>query len=106
MAVAYLKTRGLWLPIGLHWAWNFMMGPVGSLPVSGFHIGPGLAVAETSGPDWLSGGAYGPEGSVILTAVCVAGTIWLARTKSVACSPAMAEALQSSVEQLAEKGVE
>jgi len=24
-SLAYLKTRGLWLPIGLHWAWNFTM---------------------------------------------------------------------------------
>jgi membrane protease YdiL (CAAX protease family) len=91
LAVAYLKTRGLWLPIGLHWAWNLLMGPVLGLPVSGNRIGPGLCVAEVSGPEWLSGGAYGPEGSVVLTVTCAAALLWLALTEKLEVAPAMAE---------------
>lgn len=96
LSVAYLKTRALWMPIALHWAWNLMLGPVYSLPVSGTRIGPGLLVAEIGSPEWLSGGAYGPEGSVILTTLCAAAIIWLARTEAVAPSVAMQETLKSS----------
>lgn len=96
LSVAYLKTRALWMPILLHWTWNLMLGPIYSLPVSGTRIGPGLLVAEIGSPGWLSGGAYGPEGSVILTAVCTAAIIWLARTEAVVPSLAMQETLKSS----------
>jgi len=93
LAAAYLKTRALWLPIGLHWAWNFLMGPVLGLPVSGYRLG-GLPGARVSGPEWLTGGTYGPEGSVVLTVVCAVATVWLWRSRSVAPSTAMQQALQ------------
>jgi membrane protease YdiL (CAAX protease family) len=96
LAVAYLKTRGLWLPLGLHWAWNFFLGPVFGLPVSGFTsiFQPYLLKAQSGGPAWLTGAQYGPEGSIILTGACIAAIVWLARTKSVFASPAMAEVLK------------
>ncbi len=96
LSVAYLKTRGLWLPIGLHWSWNFLMGPILSLPVSGIRVGTPLFQVNIVPPDWLSGGAYGPEGSLVLTVVCTAAIIWLARTEAGAPSPAMQETLKSS----------
>ncbi|HWQ02878.1 MAG TPA: CPBP family intramembrane glutamic endopeptidase [Candidatus Nitrosotenuis sp.] len=91
LAVAYLKTRGLWLPIALHWAWNFFLGPIFSLPVSGFDIGPNVFVARVSGPVWLSGGAYGLEGSVVLTVACTAAILWLWLSPGVRPTPIMAE---------------
>jgi len=96
LAVAYLQTRGLWLPLGLHWAWNFFLGPVFGLPVSGFTsvFQPYLLKAQVGGPAWLTGAQYGPEGSIILTVTCIAAIVWLARTKSVFASPAMAEVLK------------
>lgn len=93
LAVGYLKTRGLWLPIGLHWSWNLGMGPILSLPVSGVHIQPMLLRAELIGPAWFGGGAYGPEGSVVLTVVATAAIVWLVRTPRIAVSPAMQELL-------------
>lgn len=93
LAVTYLKTRALWMPIGLHWSWNFFLGPVFSLPVSGLPIPP-LFRVQVSGPEWLSGGQYGPEGSVILTVACVATIVWLWRTKWIAPSVEMEEALK------------
>ena len=93
-SLAYLKTRGLWLPIGLHWAWNFTMGPIFSLPVSGMRFGPTLLRSQLTGAKWLTGGAYGPEGGAITTVVCVAVIFWLARTRRFAPSPAMEEALK------------
>jgi membrane protease YdiL (CAAX protease family) len=96
LAVAYLKTRGLWLPLGLHWAWNFFLGPVFGLPVSGFTrpFQPYLFKAQVRGPEWLTGSTYGPEGSILLTVACVAAIVWLARTRRISPSPAMAEALK------------
>ena len=94
LCVAYLRTRALWLPIGLHWGWNFFMGPVLSLPVSGLELRPALLRFEAAGPRWMTGGAYGPEGGVVLTVACAAGIFWLARTRRVSASAAMQEALK------------
>lgn len=71
LAGAYLLTRRLWLPIGIHIGWNFTQGGVFSVPVSG-HASTGLFDATLSGPEWLSGGAFGAEASVAAVAVCVA----------------------------------
>lgn len=94
LSIAYLKTRALWLPIGLHWAWNFTMGPLFSLPVSGLSLQPKLLHVDFTGAKWLSGGAYGPEGGVALSVTCVVATLWLGRTRRVSPSPAMAEVLK------------
>ncbi len=94
LSVAYLKTRALWLPIGLHWAWNFTMGAILSLPVSGIRLGPTLLKVETTRAIWLTGGAYGPEGGVVVTAACLVTIVWLARTRRLAPSPAMEEVLK------------
>jgi membrane protease YdiL (CAAX protease family) len=73
---AYMATRRLWLAIGIHFAWNFMLDGVFSLPASG-HAAKGLLQGQLSGPQWLSGGAYGIEGSVMTLAVLAAATGWL-----------------------------
>jgi membrane protease YdiL (CAAX protease family) len=77
---AYMLTRSLWMPIGLHAAWNFTQGPILGVPVSGLPE-HGLLTARLSGPALLSGGAFGLEASVI--ALVVAGGaggwfVWLA----------------------------
>jgi membrane protease YdiL (CAAX protease family) len=75
---AYLATRRLWLAIGLHFSWNFLSDGVFSLPTSG-HAAKGLLRGSLSGPDWLSGGAYGVEGSVLTLAAMALATVWLLR---------------------------
>jgi membrane protease YdiL (CAAX protease family) len=94
LSVAYLKTRGLWLPIGLHWAWNFCMGPVFSFPVSGLRIEPVMLHIAIGGPAWLTGGEYGPEGGVVLTVAAVGAIVWLALDTRIGVSPEMQEALE------------
>jgi len=94
LSVAYLKTRALWLPIGLHWAWNFFMGPILSLPISGLDFGPTLLRVQISGATWLTGGAYGPEGGVVVIVVVLVAIVFLVRTRRLAPSPAMEEALK------------
>ncbi len=81
LCIAYLRTRALWLPWGLHFAWNAAMGPLFGLPVSG--IGHGASgftpVVQTValGPDFITGGDYGPEGSGIALLVLLGLGIWL-----------------------------
>lgn len=65
LGYGYLVTGALWLPMGLHFAWNFAEGPLFSFAVSGLAI-PGLITWEEGQPDLLwSGGAFGPEGGIL-----------------------------------------
>ena len=63
LGLAYVLTRRLWLPIGIHFGFNFFEGGVLGLRVSGFDH-PGLIEAEVSGPPLLTGGSFGPEASL------------------------------------------
>ena len=64
---AYLLTRRLWLPIGLHWGWNFFETSIYGTANSGaWEDDPNtLFAGHTHGPFLLTGGAFGPEASVI-----------------------------------------
>lgn len=66
--LSYGRTGSLWFPIGFHWGWNFFLGCVFSLPVSGIQVFRVLDI-EVNGPKWLTGGAFGAEGSLLLPAV-------------------------------------
>ncbi len=76
LAAAYVLTRRLWLAIGIHAAWNFTQSGIFSVPVSGVPL-KGFFISETSGPAWLSGGAFGVEASVIAFVVCTAAGVAL-----------------------------
>ncbi|MGH9804957.1 MAG: lysostaphin resistance A-like protein [Candidatus Acidiferrales bacterium] len=93
-AVTYLRTRGLWLPLGLHYAWNFWLGTVVSLPVSGIETKHRLFDVTIGRPDWLTGGGYGPEASALTTGLVLAATVWLLYTRALGVSPAQARALE------------
>ena len=73
---AYMLTRSLWAPIGLHAAWNFTQGFVWDVPVSG-HDTEGLVEAKLSGPELLSGGAFGLEASLIAMVLATAAGVLL-----------------------------
>jgi membrane protease YdiL (CAAX protease family) len=64
LAAAYAATRSLWLVIGVHFGWNFAAAGIFSTEVSGNGTNEGLLDSSTSGPELLTGGAFGPEGSV------------------------------------------
>jgi hypothetical protein len=72
---AYMLTRSLWLPIGLHAAWNVTQGAVFDIPVSG-NPAFGLVEAKLSGPALLSGGGFGLEASVIALVIATAAGVW------------------------------
>ena len=74
LAVCYLRTRALWLPLGIHFSWNFVQGYVLGFPVSGMVFPGAVLQANIGGATWLTGGAYGPEGSILCLGVIAAGT--------------------------------
>ncbi len=77
---AYLATgNNLWLPIAYHFSWNFCQGTVFSFPVSGTG-GEGLFItALTGGPEWITGGPFGPEAGLLGTAAILLSflAVWL-----------------------------
>ncbi|MBE1532853.1 CPBP family intramembrane glutamic endopeptidase [Actinomadura algeriensis] len=84
LAAAYAATRNLWLPIGLHFAWNFAQGGVFGTQVSGNGESEGLLNGETSGSALVTGGEFGPEGSLYAVGFGAALTVvfmWLAHRR-------------------------
>jgi membrane protease YdiL (CAAX protease family) len=69
LAAAYALTRNLWLPIGLHFGWNFTEGGIFGASVSGGDTGKGVFAVTLAGPKLLTGGEFGPEASLIAVAV-------------------------------------
>lgn len=102
-AVAYLRTRSLWLPLGIHWAWNWALGSLFGLPVSGINdLAPHPLLHGTDlGPAWLTGGSYGIEGGVTCTITLVVSTIFIWRTRLIRATPEM-ELLSSQENPVAE----
>ncbi|MBI3742435.1 MAG: CPBP family intramembrane metalloprotease [Chloroflexi bacterium] len=83
LAMGYYLTQRLWFSIGMHAAWNFAEGPVFGFLVSGLDMG-GLFKINVTGPEWLMGGAFGPEAGALAVGVEVAAMmilIWFARRK-------------------------
>lgn len=71
LTAAYVATRKLWVPIGLHFGWNIAGSAIFSTEVSGNNTPQGLLDATTSGPVLITGGEFGPEGSVYSIVFCV-----------------------------------
>ena len=70
----YALTGRVWMSIGLHIAWNFTQGYLFGAAVSGTDMGPAIAcsTARPGFPEWLTGGAFGPEASLPGVLVCLA----------------------------------
>jgi membrane protease YdiL (CAAX protease family) len=78
LGAAYMLTRSLWLPMGLHAAWNFAQGEIYDIPVSGTDV-HGLIDARLSGPPLLTGNGFGLEASLIAIVVATLFGLWLLR---------------------------
>ena len=70
----YLTTGMLWLSMGMHIGWNFFQGPVCGFAASG-HQKATLLELNILEPNWLSGGSFGPEGSLLIIPVVLLA-IW------------------------------
>lgn len=73
-AYGYIRTKQLWLPMGMHLGWNFFEGVVFGFPVSGLEIYP-LVRIQVYGPELWTGGAFGPEAGLIVTLALIVGTV-------------------------------
>jgi membrane protease YdiL (CAAX protease family) len=85
LAYGYLRTRQLWLPIGLHIGWNIFEGLVFGFPVSGLDL-PGLIVVQVDGPKNFTGGAFGPEAGLVLLPALLLGALlvfWYTRNRQI-----------------------
>ncbi|MGI8770837.1 MAG: CPBP family intramembrane glutamic endopeptidase [Acidobacteriaceae bacterium] len=76
LCLGYLRTRALWLPWGLHFAWNAAMGLLFGLPISGYTRFSPVIQSYANGPDAVTGGYYGPGGSAVAFFVLLFG-LWL-----------------------------
>lgn len=82
LGYAYVRTRQLWLPIGLHLGWNFFEGVVFGFPVSGLTTYQ-LTQTQINGPTLWTGGAFGPEaGLIVLPAIALGAALIHLYTRS------------------------
>jgi len=77
LSVLYFRTRSLWMPVGFHFAWNFFLGYVYSMPVSGLPLHGLLDVTEVDPQSRVSGGSYGPEAGLACTIALAIWGAWL-----------------------------
>jgi uncharacterized protein len=85
------RTGNLWLPIGMHSAWNWTESYLYGATVSGQSLPGHLLNSTVTGPVWLTGGTVGPEGSVLCTFVLIGiwlvGRVWLCKPEHAVSAP-------------------
>lgn len=77
LGAAYIFSRNLWFPIAIHFAWNFTETGIFGAIISGNKVSHSLLTSEISGTEWISGGKFGPEGSIQATLFCLILTVVL-----------------------------
>jgi len=78
LGVNYIYTKNLWFAIFFHFAWNFFQGTIIGYHVSGMSIDTGLFEIYINGPDEITGGSFGFEGSAFALILQVIAIISLA----------------------------
>jgi hypothetical protein len=81
-SLAFITTLSLWMPISMHFIWNYFEGVIYSFPVSGIVNNPSFFYLDQFGPDWLTGGNFGPEGGIITTFVLAGGCTYFLFNKN------------------------
>lgn len=79
LGAAYAYSKNLWLPIGIHWIWNYTQGNILGFPVSGGDNVTSVITPEISGPQWFTGGSFGAEASVIAAVIGLLISLWFIR---------------------------
>lgn len=93
LGVIWVRTGSLWWATGAHLGWNWGGAYLADLPVSGLELFDApFYEASMGGPDWLGGGPFGPEGSVIATLVFGGATWWCWRTPRLQANETVAAA--------------
>lgn len=81
-SLSILWTKSLWPAIGAHFAWNLFEGPVLGFPVSGLSFSATAITQTIAGPDWFTGGPFGPESgasAILALAAGLAVLYWMHR---------------------------
>ena len=71
LGVPFIYTKSLWFSIGLHFSWNFFLGPLIGSNVSGNVINHSIFIVRFLGNKLMTGGDFGFEGSIVLTGVLI-----------------------------------
>lgn len=81
----YLRTSQLWLSMGMHAGWNFFQGPIFGFGTSGYET-ESVLIHKLNGSDWLTGGKFGPEGSVftvLIVLLAILSMYWWTRGRKI-----------------------
>ena len=71
-----IYTNSIWLVVAQHGTWNYVQGNLLGFQVSGTGADASIfSFTMGSGPDWLTGGAFGAEGSIITTLVLLVSLV-------------------------------
>lgn len=76
LALAYKLHNSLWLPIGIHWGWNYTQGNIFGFGVSGNDAGTTFIVPSVEGHELITGGDFGPEASITAVVLCIGISAW------------------------------
>ena len=87
LGLAWLRTGSLALPIGIHFGWNWTQGALLGFDVSGLAQAGWLTPHLLARPPWLTGGAFGPEASVVAVLVDAIAVLLLWHWKGTARPP-------------------
>lgn len=77
LGAAFIYSRNLWFPIALHFAWNFTQSGIYGAITSGNEKTSSLLNAKLQGPEFITGGEFGPEGSIQAILFCAVGAVTL-----------------------------
>ncbi len=77
LGAAFIYKRNLWFPIAIHFAWNFTQTGIFGAITSGNEKTGSLLTVKIHGPEIITGGAFGPEGSIQATVICFIATVGL-----------------------------
>ena len=82
LSLAYVKTRSLWLPYGIHVGWNVGLGFLLGFPLSGLDLAS-LWTTGIAGSDTILGGGYGPEGGLLTTFIFASSAVIVSSSTSI-----------------------